>query len=224
MQNVGATYDSDGLLVPVTEDIRNGNGRALKSKFWTPHRAYKFDNKVDSIFWIMKDDSLPPIIKVNSSVLASTLGATLATKRSSAEHGAIVDKLVIEPYANPFRLYPLRNDYNKFKDLFENTGIDCYVINTGYFLKNDITPKITLGLIENIVEKKIKFHNINNIEDISFTDIDGYNPDFNDKKYKELFISRLEARVEFIDNLFNQDILPLEARESILKVIEELKK
>lgn len=224
MQNVGATYDEDGLLVPVTEDIRNGNGRALKSKFWTPHRAYKFDNKVDSIFWIMKDDSLPPIIKVNSSVLASTLGATLATKRSTAEHGAIVDKLVIEPYANPFRLYPLRNDYNNFKDLFENTGIDCYVINTGSFLKKDITPKITLGLIESIVEKDIIFHQLEGIEDMLFADIKGYNPDFSDDFYKDLFISRLEARVEFIDNLFNQDILPLEARESILKVIKEIKK
>ena len=118
MQNVGATYDSNNLLVPVTEDIRNGNGRALKSKFWTMHRAYKFDNKVDAIFWIMKDDSLPPILKVNSSILASTLGATLATIRSSAEHGIVTNQLVIEPYANPFRLYPLRNDYNKFKDLF----------------------------------------------------------------------------------------------------------
>ncbi len=224
MQNVGATRDSNDLIVPITEDIRNGNGRALKSKFWTPHRAFKFDNKVDSIFWIMKDDSLPPIIKVNSSVLASTLGATLATKRSTAEHGAIVDKLVIEPYANPFRLYPLRNDYNKFKDLFENTGIDCYVINTGNFLKRDITPKITLGLIESIVEKDIEFYDINGIKDISFCKIDGYDPDFTNESYKDLFVSRLEARVEFIDNLFNQDILPLEARESILKVIEEIKK
>ena len=223
MQNVGATIDNDGLIVPITEDIRNGNGRALKSKFWTPHRAYKFDNKINSIFWIMKDDSLPPIIKVNSSVLGSTLGATLATKRSSAEHGAVVNRLVIEPYANPFRLYPLKNDYTKFKDLFENTGVDCYVINTGYFLNKNITPKITLGIIESIVENDLEFHPLNGIEDISFADIENYNPDFTDTKYKELFISRLESRVEFIDNLFSQDILPSEARESILKVIEEIK-
>ena len=34
MQNCGATIDSEGKLVPVTEDIRNGNGRAIKSKLW----------------------------------------------------------------------------------------------------------------------------------------------------------------------------------------------
>jgi len=222
IQNVGATLDKDGLLVPVTEDIRNGNGRALKSKFWTKHRAYKFDNKVDSIFWIMKDDSLPPILKINSSILASTLGATLATKRSSAEHDAKKDQLIIEPYANPFRLYPLRNDYNKFKDLFEVTGIDCYVINTGYFLNENITPKITLGLIDKIVEKTIVFKNLNGIEEIQYSDIPGYNPNFDDEKYKNLFIDRLQSRVSFIDSLYGQDILPLEARESILNIINKL--
>jgi len=222
IQNVGATLDKDGLLVPVTEDIRNGNGRALKSKFWTKHRAYKFDNKVDSIFWIMKDDSLPPILKINSSILASTLGATLATKGSSAEHDAKKDQLIIEPYANPFRLYPLRNDYNKFKDLFEVTGIDCYVINTGYFLNENITPKITLGLIDKIVEKTIVFKNLNGIEEIQYSDIPGYNPNFDDEKYKNLFIDRLQSRVSFIDSLYGQDILPLEARESILNIIHKL--
>ena len=223
IQNVGATLDDEGLIVPVTEDIRNGNGRALKSKFWTKKRAYKFDNKVDSIFWIMKDDSLPPIIKVNSSTLGSTLGATLATKRSSAEHGAVSTKLVIEPYANPFRLYPLRNDYKKFKDLFENTGVSCYVLNTGSFMNEDITPQITLGLIEKIVSNTLEFTKLAGIEDMEFTDIKGYNPDFSNTKYRKLFIDRFQNRVDFVDNLFNQDILPVEARESLLKIINELK-
>jgi phosphoenolpyruvate carboxykinase (ATP) len=223
MQNVGASLDDEGKVVPVTEDIRNGNGRALKSKYWTMHRAYKFDNKVDSIFWIMKDDSLPPILKINNSVLASTLGATLATKRSSAEYGAVKNRLVIEPYANPFRLYPLRNDYNKFKDLFENTGVDCYVINTGYFLNKDITPKITLGIIESIVEGSISFEDLLGMHDVQTANIEGYNPDFESKKYKSLFIERLEARVDYIQALYGHDILPVEAKDSIQKIIKKIR-
>ena len=42
------------------------------------------------------------------------MGATLATKRSSAERlaeGVDPNKLVVVPYANPFRTYPLSNDY-----------------------------------------------------------------------------------------------------------------
>ena len=222
IQNVGATYDENGLLVPVTEDIRNGNGRALKSKFWTKQRAYKFNNKVDAIFWIMKDDSLPPILKINSSTLASTLGATLATKRTSAEHGVETSKLVIEPYANPFRLYPLRNDYNKFKDLFENQKVDCYVLNTGYFLDRDVKKNITLELIEKIVTGDIEFKSFGNTKDIEYTDVPGFNPDFTAPSYTILFKERLQSRIEFINHLFDQDILPNEAKDSIRKVIEEI--
>ena len=222
MQNVAATMDCDNKIVPVTEDIRNGNGRALKSKFWTKQRAYKFNNKVDAIFWIMKDDSLPPILKINSSTLASTLGATLATKRSSAEHGAVTNQLVIEPYANPFRLYPLKNDYKKFKDLFENQNVDCYVINTGFFLQKKVTPKITLGLIERIVTKDISFTPFNNLNDIEYSDIEGFNPDFKDDKYLSLFKDRLQSRINYLDGLFNQDILPIEAKDSIRDIINKL--
>lgn len=222
MQNVGSTYDMDGLLVPVTEDIISGNGRALKSKYWTKNRAYKFDNKIDAIFWIMKDETLPPILKVHSSVLASTLGATLATKRSSAEHGAVSSQLVIEPYANPFRLYPLRNDYNKFKDLFENQNVDCYVINTGFFLDSNITPKITLGLIESIVQNNLEFLPFAGIEDLSYTVIPGFTPDFSNHDYLNLFKERLRNRVHFIEHLYSQDMLPSEAKESLENIIKQL--
>ncbi len=223
MQNVGVTYDIDNKLVPVTEDITNGNGRAIKSKYWTKQRAYKFDNKIDAIFWIMKDDTLPPILKINSSILGSTLGATLATKRSSAEHGVNSDKLIIEPYANPFRLYPLKNDYNKFKDLFANTGVDCYVLNTGYFMDKKVTPKMTLGLIESIVANEIIFQQLGKLEEIKYVDIKGFNPDFNNSKYKSLFLKRLNSRIDYINNLQIHNQLPDEALKSIASIIERVK-
>ena len=222
MQNVGATRDALGRIVPVTEDIRNGNGRALKSKFWTKHRAFKFDNKIDAIFWIMKDNSMPPILKINSSVLASTLGATLATKRSTAEEGADSTKLVIEPYANPFRLYPLRNDYLKFKDLFENHNVDCYVLNTGAFLNKNITKEVTLGIIDQIVNSDIKFEQFSNTNVIQYAPIKHYIPDFKDETYIKLVKERLQTRIEFIEHLYNTDNLPIEAKESIQNIINQL--
>ncbi|MEC9484452.1 MAG: phosphoenolpyruvate carboxykinase (ATP) [Candidatus Izemoplasma sp.] len=222
MQNVGATHDENHRIVPITEDIRNNNGRALKSKYWTMERAYKFDNKVDAIFWIMKDDSLPPILKINSSILASTLGATLATKRSTAEEGVDASKLVIEPYANPFRLYPLRNDYLKFKDLFENRDVTCYVINTGSFLNKNITPKITLGIIDNIVMDNTQFKPFSNLNAIEYASIEDYEPDFSSEKYINLFKERMQSRIDFIEHLYNQDILPDEAKQSIQEIINQL--
>ena len=85
VQNVGATLDDDGRVVLVTEDIRNGNGRAIKSKLWSPNRVDKIEEPVNAIFYLMKDPTMPPLVKLKGSVLASVMGAALATKRSTAE-------------------------------------------------------------------------------------------------------------------------------------------
>lgn len=87
------------------------------------------------------------------------MGATLATKRTSAERlaeGVDPNALVVEPYANPFRTYRLKNDYIVFKELFENK-VDCYVFNTGFFMDKKVTVEATLGSIEKIIEDKASF-------------------------------------------------------------------
>ena len=64
VQNCSATRDSEGRVVLVTDDIRNGNGRAIKSKLWSPNRVDKIEAPVNAIFWIMKDPTIPPIVKL----------------------------------------------------------------------------------------------------------------------------------------------------------------
>ena len=91
----------------------------------------KIESPVNAIFWIMKDPTIPPVVKLKGASLASVMGATLATKRSSAERlapGADPNKLVVVPYANPFRTYPLSNDYEKFKKLVEVKNVDLSLI------------------------------------------------------------------------------------------------
>lgn len=50
MQNVGVTLDQSGKKVPVLQDIRNGNGRTVKSRFSTPHRLDYINEKLNAIF------------------------------------------------------------------------------------------------------------------------------------------------------------------------------
>ncbi|MDI9478379.1 MAG: phosphoenolpyruvate carboxykinase (ATP) [Bacillota bacterium] len=227
-QNTGATLDENGKVVLVTEDIRNGNGRAIKSKLWSPNRVDKFEEKTDAVFWLMKDPTLPPVVKVKGSALGSAMGATLATKRTTAERlaeGVDPNALVVEPYANPFRTYPLSEDYNKFKALFDD-GIDCYILNTGAFMDKDIGPKVTLGIIEAIVEGTAEFKQWANFTDLEIMEIEGYVPDFNDSEYKKQFTARMKDRVEFIKSRETAkggfDKLPAEALEAIEKVIKEI--
>ena len=230
MQNCGATVDEDGKIVPVTEDVRNGNGRAVKSILWSPNRVNKFDEPVNAIFWIMKDPTIPPVVKLSGAELASVMGATLATKRSSAERlapGVDPNALVVEPYANPFRTYPLVNDYEKFKALVAERNVDCYIINTGDFMGKKVTPKDTLGVLEAIVEGKTEFKPWGPFSDIQIMDVEGFVPDFSDKEYVDQLQKRMQDRVDFVASRETEkggfDKLPADALEALKKVVTEAK-
>ncbi|MCQ2512838.1 MAG: phosphoenolpyruvate carboxykinase (ATP) [Lachnospiraceae bacterium] len=228
-QNCSATLDEDGKVVLVTEDVRNGNGRAIKSRLWSPNRVDKIEEPVNAIFWIMKDPTIPPVVKLKGASLAAVMGATLATKRSSAERlapGVDPDALVVEPYANPFRTYPLANDYEKFKKLVEEKNVDCYIINTGDFFGKDVTKEITLGVLEDIVERKAIFKQWGPFEDIEIYEQEGYIPDLKDEKYVTALKARMNDRLEFVQsrNAFKDgyDKLPEDALAAIQKVIDNL--
>lgn len=228
MQNCGATVDEDGKVVPVTEDIRNGNGRAVKSILWSPNRVNKFDEPINAIFWIMKDPTIPPVVKLSGAELASVMGATLATKRSSAERlapGVDPNALVVEPYANPFRTYPLANDYDKFKALVAERNVDCYIINTGDFMGKKVQPKHTLGILEAIVEGNAVFKPWGPFSDIEIMELEGFVPDFSDQAYVDQLQKRMQDRVDFVASRDTEkggfDKLPLEALEALKKVVAQ---
>lgn len=229
VQNCGCTLDENGHKVIVTEDIRNGNGRAVKSKLWSPNRVDKFDEPVNAIFWIMKDPTIPPIVKLKGSSLASVMGATLATKRSSAERlapGVDPNALVVEPYANPFRTYPLVNDYEKFKKLVGERNVDCYIINTGDFMGKKVQPKDTLGILETIVEGKAVFKQWGPFSDIEIMEWEGFVPNLDDAEYKHQLVERMKDRVKFVESREEEkggfDKLPADALEALKKVVSEI--
>ncbi len=228
-QNCSATLDEEGKVQLVTEDIRNGNGRAIKSKIWSPNRVDKIDAPVNAIFWIMKDPTIPPVVKLKGAALASVMGATLATKTSTAERvaaGTDMNALRIVPYANPFRTYPLANDYEKFKKLVEEKNVDCYIINTGDFMGKKVKPADTLGILETIVEGKAEFKQWGPFSDIEIMDWEGFVPDMNDADYKEQLKNAMLNRVNAVEGFKTKkegyDALPDEALEALQKIVAEL--
>lgn len=227
MQNVGVTLDEQGRKVPVLEDIRNGNGRTVKSRFVTKNRVDVITEKIDAIFWIMKDDSLPPVVKIDDPVLAAVFGLTLATKRSTAENlvGEVdLEALVIEPYANPFRSYPLGEDYQNFRELFQKQATDCYILNTGAFNGKNVPAKVTLASIEIIIEQPDAFVPFDSIDGLSYLPLDDFVVDFTQVTYLEKVQARMQNRLDFIlkQNDFNR--LPEEAAQAMENVIDSLKR
>lgn len=227
-QNNGVIEGKDGKLYSITEDIRNGNGRAVKSKLWSPNRVDRVDEPINAIFWLMKDPTIPPVIKLSGSSLASAMGATLATKRTAAERlaeGVDPNALVVEPYANPFRVYPLEMDYLRFKQLFDD-GVDCYILNTGDFMGKKVQPKDTLGILESIVEGNAKFENWGNLSDIQIMKYQGFEADLSNSEYATEFKNRMQDRIDFIKSRETEkaglDKLPADALESLEKVVAQI--
>ena len=158
------------------------------------------------------------------------MGATLATKRSTAERlapGVDPNALVVEPYANPFRTYPLANDYAKFKKLFAEKNVACYIINTGDFMGKKVQKEDTLGVIEAVVEGTGKFEKWGPFSDIEILNWEGFVPNLDDAHYVEQLKARMQDRVNFVKSreTFKDgyDKLPQDALEAIQKVVNELK-
>ncbi len=127
-----------GKNIPVGLDLRNGNGRALLDRdllgAWVNRCSFP-----KALCWLMKDAILPPVIKFTDKYLAVAMGAALATMRNRAENvkEEELNKLVFEPFANPFRVYELYKDVEAFLSLIES-GAAVYCFNSrGYWKSSD---------------------------------------------------------------------------------------
>lgn len=229
VQNCGVTEDADGKLLAVTEDVRCGNGRSIKSRLWSSNRVDRIDEPLNAICWLMKDPTLPPMLKLTGASLASVMGATLATKRTTAEQlakGVDPNALVIESYANPFRTYPLAMDYERFKKLIED-GVSCYILNTGEFMGKKVTKENTFAALEAVVDGTAQFKPFGEIPGIEYLPVEGFNVDISDPAYADALAKRMADRLEFVTSreTFNGgvDKLPADAVDAIKAVIAALK-
>ncbi len=227
VMNVGVTQDMQGKKTLVTDDLRNGNGRTIKSRYSAKNRVDREQAPLDSIFWIMKDDSLPPVVKLSDPVIAATFGLTLATKRSTAENviGESRDKLVIEPFANPFRVYPLTEDYHDFKELFEKQQANCYIINTDSYNGKNIDKDTTLGILEAIANETAEWTKFGALPQMSYLSIPVYEVDPNDATYAKKLRQRLQDRLVWVNNYTKthpKEELPVEITTKLEELITKL--
>lgn len=227
VMNVGVTQDMQGKKTLVTDDLRNGNGRTIKSRYSAKNRVDREQAPLDSIFWIMKDDNLPPVVKLSDPVIAATFGLTLATKRSTAENviGESRDKLVIEPFANPFRVYPLTEDYHDFKELFEKQQANCYIINTDSYNGKNIDKDTTLGILEAIANENADWTGFGALPQMSYLSIPGYEVDLNDATYAKKLRQRLQDRLVWVNNYTKthpKEELPVEITTKLEELITKL--
>lgn len=209
--------DVDNKRLVCALDTRNRNGRAIFSRDLLGEVVNRipFPN---SICWLMKDSTLPPITKLANTDLAVAMGATLMTKRSAAENVPLemMNKLVFEPYANPFRVYELYKDCEGFNKVFE-FGAKAYVFNSGGFWNTSDTDlkkiplKLSLRLQTALLLDEIEWVDwplIPGAQVPSAKSIDAIWPEYsktydvnnvaNAKEYLELLKDRFAQRREFL--------------------------
>lgn len=227
LMNVGVTLDQAGNKVLVTEDLRNGNGRTIKSRYSSSNRIDKEAAPLTAVCWIMKDDSLPPVVALRDPILAATFGVTLATKRSNAENISLKNKdnLVIEPFANPFRAYPLVEDYLDFKELFAKNQVQCYVVNTDSFNGLKISKEKTLALLEQIVTKQAQWQDFGALPQMQYLKTDDYQVSWESKEYRKKLFKRLQTRFDWVQQYNQQHLnnpLPNEITAKLALLLEAL--
>ena len=149
-------------------------------------------------------------------------------KRLRAERlkeGVDPNALVVEPYANPFRTYPLANDYEKFKKLVAEKNVACYIINTGDFMGKKVQKEDTLGILEAVVEGKAQFKPWGPFSDIEILEWEGFVPDLSDHVYVEQLKARMQDRLNYVEGLKDAEggfnMLPTDAAEAIRKVVDQ---
>lgn len=211
-QNVGVTQLNGDRLI-VAEDIRNANGRCIKSRDMFNHDNHC--GRPGSVIWLQKDPSLPPVTKVADIDLAVAMGASLSTMRAKGVENVPseeLEKLVIEPFANPFRVHPLMVDCRQFRNLFK-LGTECYVMNTHAFGLPDkeinIPLQLSLSIMTAIVRGTIKWSEWDHFPGLLIPENGNelFGDDYNKKyrptdelNYLKFLRRRMQDRITYLSN------------------------
>jgi phosphoenolpyruvate carboxykinase (ATP) len=212
-QNVAVVQTPDGRKKLVCEDIRNDNGRCIKSRDMFNHAEHC--GMPGKVVWLQKDTSLPPICRVNTPGLAVAMGASLSTMRAKGVENVDpkeLEKLVIEPFANPFRVHPLLVDCQQFMKLIK-AGCECYIMNTHAFGMHDdlidIPKELSLKIVTELVRGNIEWREWKRFQGLSVprNGNELFGSDY-DKKYKprkdpaylEFLRDRMQDRITYLSN------------------------
>ena len=242
-QNIAVTLQPRGGTVErrmVNEDVRNDNGRCLKSRDMFHHADHC--ERPSMVIWLQKDTSLPPISRVKGSSLAVAMGASLSTLRAKGVENIDpkdLEKLVIEPFANPFRVHPLLQDCEQFRKLFK-MGCECFIMNTHAFGLpgglTDIPKLLSLTIVTELLRGHIEWREWRTFHGLEIPANGNalFGADY-DKKYKpkrsveylNFLRDRMQDRITFLSNkrdiehdMTNMFIAPLVlARTTVDKIL-----
>ena len=212
-QNVAVTDLGNGKKELVARDIRNDNGRCIKSR--DMFKSADSCGRPNTLIWLQKDQALPPVMKVADKGLAVAMGASLSTLRAKGVENVAKEelaKLVIEPFANPFRVHKLMEDCRQFLKLFK-LGTACYIMNTGRFGmpgdEVDVPKELSLAIVTQLVRGKVEWREWKsfpglllpaNGDDLFGDEFDKKYTPSRKPEYLQFLRNRMQDRITFLSN------------------------
>ena len=232
--NQMVTENANGDKVIFPSDIRNRNGRAIKSREWLLNLA-DTGPVPDFVCYLMKDTTLPPVSFISDTRLAVAMGASLATMRTSAENvpESEMNRLVFEPFANPFRVYSLLLDCERFEALYRRGAI-AVILNTNKFYGSDgkdvdIPKELSLPLVVHMVRGKMQMEDWPIFPGLTVParhSLDFLDPDYDEKyrpsvdlNYYKLLQQRTQQRVDFLADLLKRSQIQQRFVDAVRKAI-----
>ena len=164
-ENVLTWRDQEGRIRILHEDRFVGNGRCV-----TLRKALEGAEDEIDVPWpsymtlIMKDATLPPMLRVEDTRLAASLFMSLATKPSAAENIPVdqIGKLKMIPGANPFIVHSMQTEAETVRRMLETTRCGTLVFNTGEFYVDeegriDIPKELTLSFYPKLARGEVEW-------------------------------------------------------------------
>ena len=128
LENVDVAEDG---TVDFDSDRYTSNGRATVLREHLDSAAEEIDlERVQQVFFITRNPTMPPVVKLPSEAAAAAfmLGESVQTSAGDPSSAGEAIRVV---GTNPFIIGSEGEEGNRFRDLVDELGVECYVLNTG---------------------------------------------------------------------------------------------
>ena len=103
-----------------------------------------------------------------------------------------------------------------------DTGVDCYIINTGKYIAKDISKEVTLACIEKIVDNEARFEEFPLLESCQYLPFKGFRVPEDDPDYRILFKERLDFRLSYLLDFNNRSTQEEAIPKTVISYLKSL--
>lgn len=154
LENVDVSEDG---TVDFDSDHHTSNGRAVIQRDKLASAGEDIDlPEVDQVFFITRNPAMPPVAKLSpeEAAVSFMLGESIQTSAGDPSKAGESIRVV---GTNPFIMGSKGEEGNRFRELIEDLGVECYVLNTGHLGGRDIGVKESVTILRELARGTVEW-------------------------------------------------------------------